>query len=161
MALSAGNDLAELDVPAAERHLAVCPRCRGAWERLKQSQQALERVSAPLERGKPASLWPGVARHIRVIDEQVVAPNWRSWLPAGALAAACLAVVLVAIPDVGAPNNGSSAVIISHPAAYGIDPRDLRRIPLGFRPDAERVVPEGARGDRRLPGNDNQDARSF
>ena len=93
MALSSGNDLVARDVPATERHLAVCPRCREVRERLKQSQQALERVSAPLEREKPGSLWPGVARHILVIDEQVVAPNWRSWLPAGALAAACLAVV--------------------------------------------------------------------
>jgi hypothetical protein len=36
---------------------------------------------------------------LQAIDEQAVAPDWRGWLPSGALAAACLAVLMVALPE--------------------------------------------------------------
>ncbi|MGE5195228.1 MAG: hypothetical protein ACM3U2_22265 [Deltaproteobacteria bacterium] len=107
LALSAGNDVEERDLAGAQRHLAVCPQCREVWQALRQSQQVLEQVRAAPAEGKgsptpgwPApSLWPTVARHVRAIDAQGAAPDWRGWLPAGALAAACVAVVMVALPD--------------------------------------------------------------
>ncbi len=107
LALSAGNDVEDRDLAGVQRHLAVCPHCREVWQGLKLSQQALEQVrAAPVEddvASGPAwpgrSIWPAVARHVRDIDEQAAAPNWRGWLPSGALAAACLAVVMVSLPD--------------------------------------------------------------
>jgi hypothetical protein len=107
LALSAGNDLEERDLAGAHRHLAVCPTCREVWQGLRQSQQVLEQaVAVPVaDPGAPAihrpagSVWPTVSRHLRSIDAQAAAPNWRGWLPTGALAAACMAVVVVALPD--------------------------------------------------------------
>jgi hypothetical protein len=107
LALAAGNDVEERDLAGVRRHLAVCPHCREVWQGLQLSQQALELVrAAPVDEDvAPGSAWPGrsiwpaVAREVRVIDERAVAPNWRGWLPSGALAAACLAVVMVSLPD--------------------------------------------------------------
>jgi hypothetical protein len=107
LALSAGNDVEERDLAGVQRHLSVCPHCREVWQGLKLSQQALEQVrAAPVDEDVgPGSAWPGrsiwpaVARQMPVIDEQAAAPNWRGWLPSGALAAACLAVVMVSLPD--------------------------------------------------------------
>lgn len=112
LALSAGNDLEGGDLVGAQRHLAVCPSCREAWKGLEASQRVFEQMSAAPAEGaatspncpgasvRPAgSVWPEVARHIRIIDEQAVAASWRDWLPAGALAAACLAIVVVTLPE--------------------------------------------------------------
>ena len=112
LALSAGNDVEERDLAGARRHLAVCPGCREVWQGLQLSQQALEQVRAvPVEAPGAAwpnrSLWPAVARDLRMIDDQAAAPNWRGWLPAGALAAACLAVVMVSLPDASPVANNT------------------------------------------------------
>src|SRR5258708_13181705 len=86
LALSAGSDVEGPECPNAQRHLAVCPHCREVWKGLQQSQRVLERVSAepvagglPRAEGWPApSVWPGVARHLQIIDEQLVAPASRA-----------------------------------------------------------------------------------
>ncbi len=113
LALSAGNDVEERDLAGVQRHLAVCPSCREVWQGLRQSQRALEQVvAAPVaDPGSPTSpstsgsVWPAVSRHLRTIDAQVAAPDWRGWLPSAALAAACLAVIMVALPE---PVSGPS-----------------------------------------------------
>jgi predicted anti-sigma-YlaC factor YlaD len=144
LALSAGNDLEERELPGVERHLAVCPSCRHVWQRLRHSQQVLERVSAaPVEdRVAPASIWPAVARHVRIIDEQTTQTNWRGWLPAGALAAACLAVVLVALPDdpFSAGVSDQRASIATSPQRFvsGSVGRNPQRMPVTVLPDPDR-----------------------
>jgi hypothetical protein len=155
LALAAGNDLDERDLADTQRHLAVCPQCREVWQGLRQTQQALERLrSAPaVEPGSPAeerpapSLWPAVARHVRAIDMQVAKANWRGWLPAGALAAACLAVVMVALPDV--PRGPETArrrdprMTVPPQFIIGSDPETLSKLPITIYPD---------RGGNRDPG---------
>lgn len=128
LALWAGNDLEERESRRAERHLAVCPPCREAWEQLKRSQRVLDRVRpAPADDARlDVSLWPAVARQVRVIDATSVAPNWRGWLPAGALAAACFAVLMVSLPDApfGGGMAGNSAPVILAPSRLVSDPRE-------------------------------------
>jgi hypothetical protein len=172
LALLAGNDLEERDLPETQRHLAVCPRCREVWQSLRHSQEALEGViSAPAEdqgqaavagtysegmRGPEASasrgsVWPAVARHIVVIDEQAAATSWRGWLPAAALAAACLAIVMVAIPESPFGSNVADkrrpAVIVPSHASQATD---LRSFPVTVLPDADRDAREAGR-ERLLP----------
>jgi len=167
LALSAGNDLEERELPGAERHLAVCPRCREVWERLRHSQQVLERVSAaPVEdRASPASIWPAVARHIRVIDEQTVQTNWRAWLPAGALAAACLAIVLVALPDdqygSGLSNEGASVVHSPQRFISGSVGRNPQRVPRMVFPDPDRDSSDFGHEHRPQILDDGDEPRSF
>lgn len=115
LALSAGSDHEGRECASVDRHLAVCPQCREVWQGLQRSQRVLERVSAEPAAGspsssalKPVSIWPGVRRHLQAIDDEAVAPDWRGWLPSGALAAACLAIVMVALPDAPAVNTAGT-----------------------------------------------------
>jgi hypothetical protein len=151
LSLWAGNDLEPQSCATAERHLAVCPACREVWEHLQNSQRALERArergSAVMVADRRSSVWPGVSRHLRSIDDtQVVAPNWRDWLPAGAVAAACLALISLVLPDVQSGGDmadyRSAPIVISHPAmGQPSDPRDVREVPLSLPSEAGPGVP--------------------
>jgi hypothetical protein len=105
-----------------------------------------------------------VARHLRVIDEQSSAPNWRGWLPAGALVAACLGIVLVTIPDprfgVRTAENREPRVIYSQPALDESQGLGFQRS-LGTVPEWDRDRPEVGRESpvQLLPGDD--EPRSF
>jgi hypothetical protein len=100
LALREGHDLEECEAAGVERHLAGCPHCREIRRGLQRSQQALEVVRpAGVPGGQQlASVWPGVSRHIRSIDEISVSHGWREWLPTGALAAACVAMIAALLP---------------------------------------------------------------
>src|SRR5262245_33542408 len=97
LALLAGSDFEDVLPPQTQRHLAVCPHCRETWQGLRHSQRVLEQLSVARMEGEGPfvsepdsdrsqsserrSLWPGVAQHLRAIDEQSTAPDWRGWLP--------------------------------------------------------------------------------
>src|SRR5579871_5587034 len=100
LALWAGNDLDERDAGGIERHLAVCPQCREIRQGLHQAQQVLEAVrpTGAADRQLSTSVWPGVSRHIRSFNEAAVSGSWREWLPTGALAAACVAMIAALVP---------------------------------------------------------------
>jgi hypothetical protein len=91
-----------------------------------------------------------VARHVREIDERATVPNWRGWLPAGAVAAACLAVVMVSLPE--APPAGFSAhyrnpqIVLPQHVLSEIGPGGGRGFPLSPRPD-----PDDEENQDRLP----------
>jgi hypothetical protein len=160
LALSAGNDLEQRECHVAERHLAVCPECREVWERLQQSQQVLERASpVPFEDAEGVasvrhlSVWPAVARQIRSMNERVVTSNWRDWLPAGAVAAACVAIISVSLPEVPVEDGVSTSVVMSSPATFDPNPRHLGPFPLGLHLGLHR---EG--DDRRNDRQVNRDA---
>jgi hypothetical protein len=159
LALSAGNDFEILPSAETQRHLAICPHCRETWQGLRRAQQVLERVSAtrvagespavsdqPGEATLPASVWPGVARHLSVIDNQWAASDWRGWLPTAALAAACLAVIVVTIPDSnfngGIAQNRRPLVIYPQHASTGANGLGFRYFPRASFVDSERDLPE-------------------
>jgi hypothetical protein len=108
LALQAGNDLDHADQVVVRRHLAVCPHCRERWEGLQAGRQALDEVR-PLSAGSPTgrSLWPVLAAQIRAIDDGRASADWRDWLPAGALAAACITVAMLMPGASGPLRNGS------------------------------------------------------
>src|SRR5262245_9795390 len=108
LALWAGNDLDEAGQAAMQRHLAVCPGCRQAWQDLQTWRQALEqaRPAASERTTGAASIWPAVEWHIRAINDRPSPADWRDWLPAGALAAACVTLALILAPA-GDPGSGA------------------------------------------------------
>lgn len=112
LALWAGCDLDERDAAGVERHLAVCPQCRDVRVGLHQSLQALDsaRPEAAPESLPSISVWPGVSRHIRSIDELSGASGWRDWLPSGVLAAACVAMISVLLPPVRTGDSNLSTM---------------------------------------------------
>lgn len=144
LALWAGNDLEEHAQVAAQRHLAVCPECRGHWQRLQAGQRVLEQVrSAPMERDE-ASVWIGVRRQLRVLEDDRRTANWRGWLPVGALAAACLTVLIITAPGGDSPmsSRGNSPIVMPMDVNYQpfqVPSHDGDRWndegPLGISPD--------------------------
>lgn len=145
LALRAGNDLDEPALVETDRHLAACPQCRGEWQRLQAGQQALEmsraaagqtagREAAGAASGSPGlipfgeregSIWPEVFRRIRVVEQSAESAGggawepgrvgWRSWLPLGSLAAACVVVVVGLLPG---PEQLSGSNLSFGPARY-------------------------------------------
>src|SRR5690348_433576 len=89
LALSAGIDFEERPSLETQRHLAICPHCREVWQRLRDSQRLLERLSVARFEGESpavsdgpqgperASVWNGMAQHLRLIDKQGTTPDWR------------------------------------------------------------------------------------
>ena len=120
LALWVGNDLDERDAAGVERHLAVCPHCREVRQGLHQSQQALDasrpavtRTGVAANRQLSTSVWPGAVRHISSIDERSGSRGWHDWLPTGALAAACVAMI-AALVRIGANRRLST----DHPSLF-------------------------------------------
>ena len=108
LALWVGNDLGEGHVAGIERHLATCPQCRDVCRDLQNSHQAL--CTLPMlsvaGRSESASIWPGISQQIRQTYVATPILGWRRWLPTGALAAACvamLAVFLASLAPVSSP----------------------------------------------------------
>ena len=171
LALSAGNDLDEREQSQAQRHLATCPHCREAWQRLFSAQQVLEKVRATPADGQRlgASIWPAVERQIRTIDEQSVKADWRGWLPAGALAAACLALVVIALPNGPSGDQNSPSVIFTQPVESQHiptvrQPRPFPQIPLDIqRGPGTAPAPGNSRNPNGPPAvrNSSDDDRSF
>ncbi|RPI89358.1 MAG: zf-HC2 domain-containing protein [Planctomycetaceae bacterium] len=102
LALLAGNDLEGGSRVLVERHLATCPECRAHWQSLKAGQAVLEQARAAgclaLESAAPAesaTVWPDLQRQIRVTEERRNEIGWRGWLPAAAMAAASLAIIVI------------------------------------------------------------------
>jgi len=171
LALWAGNDIEVHERIEAERHLAVCPGCRSHWAGLQAGQQALEQVrtgSVPLVRHEQ-SVWPAVYRQVRSLAAAPAAPRWHGWLPAGALAAACIAVAVTLSPGF-APDSANTAgrapVVIDaqrvdSPGAGAIDRKDdetpaLRRRQREWNwPPHE--TPGGTRVRTLLDGSDVRD----
>lgn len=125
LALWAGNDLEDRDAAGVERHLAVCPQCREVRQGLHRSQLALDAIRpvAVPESQLESSVWPGVSRHIRSIEGPSVAPGWRVWLPTGALAAACVAMIAALVPPLrsGAPQLTTDSMrVMVHSDAGGM-----------------------------------------
>ena len=70
---------------------------RSHLQSLRSGQRVLlqARKQTPAAVTEEASVWGGVSRQIRVLDERAGRTNWRGWLPAVALAAACLTVTVI------------------------------------------------------------------
>ncbi len=118
--------------------------------------------SGQLNSGR-VSVWHGVVQHLRVIDRQTAAPNWRGWLPSAALAAACLAIILATIPDsqfgVGTADNRRPFVVYPQPASVGTQGPGFHRV-QGAYSGWDRDLPEvGGDSVRILHGDD--EPRSF
>lgn len=110
LALWVGRDLDERGEQEAKRHIAECPHCRAHWQKLQAGQHALEQAkSTPAfvnERAEP-SLWGRVHAEISARKELSERQTAYGWLPVGALAAACLALMVLAqnSPPFDQPRN--------------------------------------------------------
>ncbi|MBT4865249.1 MAG: zf-HC2 domain-containing protein [Planctomycetaceae bacterium] len=97
IALWVGGDVDEREAVQLQRHLALCPECRAYRCRMKGSLQMLQEPASPTAYNLHDSVWPNVESRLsvqsRVEADRVERLN--RWLPAAAIAAACLAVIAI------------------------------------------------------------------
>jgi len=95
IALSIGNDLDEQSERNVRRHLAVCPQCREYARSLRDSLKVLERSEkTPAERMHD-SVWPDLSNRLRPADSGRRPERFNGWMPALAVVAACVTLVLI------------------------------------------------------------------
>lgn len=119
IALWAGNDLDETDLPCLQRHLEACPECREYKEQMHALMQLVE--ECPLrdevdEASKSAvehSLWPSLSTRL-VETPPRRSDRFNGWVPAVAVAVVCLAMVLIASPpQASSPHEAPQASVES------------------------------------------------
>lgn len=94
LALWVGNDLDELQQFLAQRHLAECPPCRDYWHELQASHRVKEAGRLVENISGQNSLWSEIRPQLAMASLASQRTHSFGWLPAGALAAACLVVWL-------------------------------------------------------------------
>lgn len=113
IALWAGNDLSESDCQSLQRHLEACPKCRGYKAHMQAIMQVMD--ECPLrdeadEASKSAvagGLWPSLASRLVSLPTPQV-DRFNGWIPAIAVAAVCLAMLMVASPQDAFPPKNST-----------------------------------------------------
>lgn len=136
LALEAGQDLVEQDREGVRQHLDKCAPCRDHFDRVQAGRQVLEQVRAGTT-GNGASyrsMWPEVKARLLARQSRAAAlgrPAFNGWLPIGALAAACIAILVVA--DGGTPTSDRTAF----QAPYNQSPHQVQPVanPLSWRAD--------------------------
>jgi anti-sigma factor RsiW len=121
LALLVGQDLDVVAQLEAERHVATCPQCREHLQSLRSGQRVLQqaRTQQPSPVAEESSVWSGVSRQMRALDERSGRSNWRGWLPAVALAAACLTVTVITTDMLDSSRNLDGLAEQSLPRAQG------------------------------------------
>ncbi len=132
LALEAGHDLDEQDHAELGRHVAQCPACREYRNQVQAGYRALEQAGrAGCSPDTGPSLWPGVKVALSVRQPGAPRELWVGWVPAVALAAACMFLIYIV-------HTGPS---------FDEPPRSLRprQIQSAFEPFAE-VAPQNVPG---------------
>jgi len=121
IALWAGNDLSEIDCQSLQRHLEVCPKCRDYKAHMQAIMQVVD--ECPLrdeadEASKSAvaeGLWPSLASRLVSLPTPRN-DRFNGWIPAIAVAAVCLAMLMVASPQDAFPPTSSAVPNETDPA---------------------------------------------
>ncbi|MGH7129173.1 MAG: zf-HC2 domain-containing protein [Planctomycetaceae bacterium] len=122
IALRVGDDLSETEDHALRRHLAMCPPCRTHMQDARQSYRAL-RTHVPASGRPDESLWPLIASRISVQRRSVRAERFNGWVPALAVAAAVLVMVVLSMQRSTQPAAPESRPIATMPVlSHSADP---------------------------------------
>ena len=93
IALWAGDDLDEQIAGPLKRHVAICAECREYRRQMVSSVHVLQEPQRPRAAKLHDSVWPGLAGRLPSPDETRRGDRLNRWLPAVAVAVACLAVI--------------------------------------------------------------------
>ena len=94
IALAAGNDLDEHSGSALQEHLGRCPSCRQRWNDVRTALETLQvRCDISDEMPEHVTVWPQVSRRLAKMERDLRRERFNGWIPAGAVAAACLAIL--------------------------------------------------------------------
>jgi len=155
IALWAGGDLDDRTAMPLERHVAVCPECRDYRQRMSGSLQVLHEPALAAPCNLQDSVWPDVESRLsrQSQSEAQKAERLNRWLPAAAIAAACLAVIAFTSEparqsrdiygDVLPSSRSIGEMLIPYPGQMGVGERrqfddsmlrDMRRFDLNSPP---------------------------
>jgi len=95
IALWIGNDLDEQSEQDVRRHLAVCPQCREYAHALRTSLRVLEQSERMPGTQMHDSVWPDLSKRLRPAETRRRSERFNGWMPALAVVAACLTLVLI------------------------------------------------------------------
>lgn len=137
IALFVGNDLQEPSARELEQHVTKCPECADHLARLRQTIQVFDQIDAGLDAAPHKSLWPGIERQVRHMRLAAQQGRFNGWVPAMAIAAACLMIAYVS--DVSLPYSRPIVRPSETPVnASHVDANDLysgERQRFSFGPD--------------------------
>lgn len=116
LALSVGGDLTSVEQAVVDQHLAGCVSCRQDLAGLRSSHAVLQQYREDTMLPVAPSLWPGVQARLsrsrtRVSRAGISEPQFgrAGWIPVSALAAACVAVLVLSEmnPSFNPPGGGA------------------------------------------------------
>ncbi len=154
IALWAGGDLDEAGLLSLKRHLEVCLACRCYHEEMRFLMRLVdecplrEQADEASKRAVEDSLWPTLATRLVSLPSPQ-SDRFNGWVPAVAVAAVCLATVLIAsppqmlAPEEAAVYSSANAEDWSHPqsSAEVVLPRQLPKVPIATQPADTRFRP--------------------
>lgn len=155
IALWVGDDLDDSAERDLRRHVVDCPACHEYWHDMKTGLQILQ-DSQGRAKSTGKSLWPSLATALVPEHQYASRPSrFNGWVPAVAVAAACLAMISLAnnarLPDDAGDGSPSMTLPISTRALLPPQdalPRFILDDELSF-PNS--VPPVGSRYDGRDP----------
>ncbi len=161
IALWAGDDLDETNHLGLQHHLESCPECRAYLAEMQDLLRLVDdcplrdEADAASQQAVENSLWPSLSTRLAKLPAPQT-DRFNGWVPALAVAAVCLVMVLVASPPqllspqdthalaVSGEENWSGRQTIKEPVA----PQTMHRLPI-------ESMPVDVRGQRPvLLGND-------
>jgi hypothetical protein len=97
IALWVGGDVDNRDTEQLRRHVALCSECREYRSRMAGSLRVLQEPATPAAYNLHDSVWPNVQSRLSVQSQVEAdrAERLNRWLPAAAIAVACLAVIAI------------------------------------------------------------------
>ena len=136
IALAAGNDLDEHVGGALQEHLGRCPNCLQHWHSVRAALETLQvRCDISDEMPQHVTVWPQVSRRLAGMERDLRRERFNGWIPAGAVAAASLAILffvgervtepqIVPLTDMstGLYEDGSRVAFQRPSGSYGLQP---------------------------------------
>ncbi len=111
ISLLAGDDLEGPHADEARGYVETCPDCRRHWTRVRGCLDVIQRTEGAQRTDAGArpvgSLWPTIEGRLGPTVVPRPEPRFNGWIPAFSMAAACAAVVAVAVTNPAGESNAS------------------------------------------------------
>jgi len=101
-----------------KRHLAVCPQCRDSHKQLRGAMSVLHQTDDGKIIAPSKSVWPSVSAGIAYHEESHRLNRFNGWVPAMAVTAACLTLLLFSYQRTSFNSPAAAQVHFG----YGSDP---------------------------------------
>ena len=145
IALWVGNDLNESAERSLRRHLSRCLGCRKHWRRMKASLRMLQEADEVPSTTEDVSLWPRLSAKLSAAEEQNARRSrFNGWVPALAVAAACLAMISLSNSTPPAERSSNTPAVPVQSAVHTEMPWRFETLPGTFSDVDPTAAPRGS-----------------